>query len=176
MQARSPKRSRNYINATADRLTEHLVETADAITASQRSNTRPSLGARTTVISVGPHRLSDAARTRRDPLRMAATKHDPLTSPPPAKRARQRSLPVRDRLLYGHDDQEGTDPQDEDKGRHLQLVQVPSPRSGKPRTVVYKPPPPVSSVATGVGMIELPSFMRSSEVSPKCPFWVGAGH
>lgn len=151
------------VNAAADRLTEELAETANAINTLGTSSARSSLGAKTVTITSGRVvRLSEASAKRQRPreaARLQPTCH-------PGSRAR----PLRSRSSgFGFDsdscDSEGEREREGLESTGVQLVQVPSPSTGKIRTRVRPTAEVPQTAETTIGTIGLPSFMQESEVS-----------
>lgn len=163
--------ARNSLNAMADRLTEQLAETADALVRPPRTGTAgTSLGVRTSIIEPVPRRPRPAAIAPSSDLSAVSLQRPP--SPTRFGSWHESHLsglsPERPVFQDTSDDDVGDDPDVDEQP--VRLAQVVSPTSGKTRTVVYKRPEFSSIIPTSVGNVELPDFMRSKQVKPSSPF------
>ncbi|GAA5987773.1 hypothetical protein JCM10908_007207 [Rhodotorula pacifica] len=155
----------------ADRLTEQLVETADAIQSNsgQHANAGASLGVKTAVIKPVPRRAAPQAPARsRSPVQSSASCSTRPPTLPHSSRSHdaQHVWPASTSLaLYASDDDESGDNDGGQVEEPVRLTQIISPRSGKTRTVVCKPAEPPTAISTGVGSVVLPSFMRSGQAA-----------
>ncbi|GAA5873393.1 hypothetical protein JCM3774_000772 [Rhodotorula dairenensis] len=167
LQRGATRGARSSLNAIADRLTEQLVETADALVRHPRTvPAGASLGIRTSVIVPVPRRPLAAAI-------LQSPESPAVSSQCPPSAARHESLHNADPNGRGMalprsqitDERDASDDEDVDE-EPVRLAQIVSPRTGKTRTVVHNPPELSSNISTSVGDVELPTFMRSKQVGP----------